>query len=94
MSRCHVRGSLSSSTILTITRVWEKFQDLRWIPLEPEFIDYPNAQFLMIGEAVDTLGKAATSEGRKQKHEQEPGQELEKLEEENEHRIEALKGKI
>lgn len=82
------------STILTITRVREKFQDLRWIPLEPEFIEYANAQFLMIGEAQDTLGKAATSEGRKQQHEQEPGQELEKLEEENEHRIEALKGKI
>lgn len=48
----------------------------------------------MIGEAQDTLGKAATSEGRKQQHEQEPGQELERLEEENEHRIESLDGKI
>lgn len=82
------------SSILTITRVREKFKDLRWVPLEPEFIEYPNSQFLMIGEAQDTLGKAATSEGRKQQHEQEPDQELEKLEEENEHRVEALEGKI
>ncbi|KAI9927700.1 hypothetical protein ASPWEDRAFT_173345 [Aspergillus wentii DTO 134E9] len=71
----------------------EKFQDLRWVPLEPEFIDYPNAQFLMIGEAGDGLGKAATAEaGGKQPHEEQPGEELEKMEHENEERIEALQG--
>lgn len=63
------------------------------MPLEPEFIEYPNAQFLMIGEAQDTLGKAATAEGDKQPHEEEPGQELEQLERENEQRVEALQGK-
>ena len=77
-----------------MARVLEKFGDLRWVPLEPEFIEYPNAQFLMIGEAENSLGKAATAEGNKEPHEQEPGQELEHLEEENEHRIEALEGKI
>lgn len=75
-------------------RVREKFGDLRWVPLEPEFLEYPNSQFLMIGEAQDSLGKAATAEGGKQPHEEEPGQELEKLEQENEHRVEALQGKI
>ncbi|KAJ5965508.1 hypothetical protein N7481_012222 [Penicillium waksmanii] len=69
------------------------FGDLRWVPLEPEFIEYPNAQFLMIGEAQDTLGKAATAEeGAKQPHEEEPGHELEQLERENELRVEALQG--
>lgn len=63
------------------------------MPLEPEFIEYPNSQFLMIGEAQDTLGKAATAEGAKQSHEEEPGQELEQLERENEKRVEALQGK-
>ncbi|CAL5866239.1 uncharacterized protein PFLUO_LOCUS446 [Penicillium psychrofluorescens] len=72
--------------------VREKFGDLRWIPLEPEFLDYPNAQFLMIGEAQNDLGKAATSEGHKEPHEQEPGQEIEKLEQENETRVESLQG--
>lgn len=72
----------------------EKFGDLRWVPLEPEFIEYPNAQFLMIGEAENSLGKAATAEGNKEPHEQEPGQELENLEKENEQRVEALQGKI
>ncbi|RHZ51926.1 uncharacterized protein CDV56_104611 [Aspergillus thermomutatus] len=73
--------------------VRQKFGDYRWVPLEPEFIDYPNAQFLMIGEATDDLGKAATAEpGGKEAHEEQPGEELEKLEHENEERIEALKG--
>jgi hypothetical protein len=73
-------------------QVLEKFGDLRWVPLKPEFLDYPNSQFLMIGEAQNDLGKAATSQGEKQPHEEEPGEELEKLEGENEDRIDALQG--
>ena len=74
--------------------VREKFQDYRWAPLTPEFIDYPNAQFLMIGEATDDLGKAATAEpDGKRSEEAQPWEELEKLEGENEERIESLKGK-
>lgn len=57
-------------------------------------MEYPNAQFLMIGEAQDKLGKAATAEGRKKEHEEEPGEEIEKFEEENEHRVEAFAGTI
>lgn len=71
----------------------EKFDDLRWVPLQPEFLDYPNAQFLMIGEAQDSLGKAASAQGGKQSHEIEPGEELEKMEHENEDRVHALEGK-
>lgn len=63
------------------------------MPLEPDFIEYPNAQFLMIGEAQDELGKAATAEpDGKQAHEEQPGEELEKLEHENEERIESMEG--
>lgn len=29
--------------------VEDKFQDHRWIPLEPELIDYAHAQFVLIG---------------------------------------------
>lgn len=72
----------------------EKFGDLRWVPLQPEFIEYPNAQILMIGGATDSWGKAATAEGVKQPDEPEPGQELERLAEENEHRVEHLEGKL
>lgn len=63
------------------------------MPLEPDFIEYPNAQILMIGEAQGELGKAATAEpDGKQEHEEQPGQELEKLGHENEERIESLQG--
>ncbi|KAJ6031104.1 hypothetical protein N7540_001836 [Penicillium herquei] len=72
--------------------VLDKFGDLRWVPMKPEFIEYPNAQILMIGQGVDTLGKAATAEGNKAPGEAEPGQEIERLAEENEHRVESLKG--
>lgn len=72
----------------------EKFGDLRWVPLQPEFIEYPNAQILMIGGATNSWGKAATAEGVKQPDEPEPGQELERLAEENEHRVEHLEGKL
>jgi hypothetical protein len=34
---------------LTASRVLHEFLDLRWVPLKPKFIDYPNAQFLLIG---------------------------------------------
>lgn len=75
--------------------VKEKFADLRWVPLEPEFINYPNAQFLMIGEAQDELGKAAIAEaGGKEPHQEQPGEELEKFESENEERIESLQGTV
>ncbi|PGG99948.1 hypothetical protein GX51_06054 [Blastomyces parvus] len=30
-------------------KVQEEFDDLRWVPLRPEFLDFPNAQFLLIG---------------------------------------------
>lgn len=73
--------------------VLAKFGDYRWRPLEPEFIDYPNAQFLVVGEAVDELGKAATAEeDGKKADEVQPGEELEHLEQENEERVESLRG--
>ncbi|RDW86749.1 uncharacterized protein DSM5745_03391 [Aspergillus mulundensis] len=73
--------------------ILEKFRDLRWIPAEPELLDYPNAQFLMIGSAVGDLGKAATAdEGDKRPEEEQPEEELIKMEDENEERIETLGG--
>ncbi|KAL1983112.1 hypothetical protein VTN96DRAFT_442 [Rasamsonia emersonii] len=73
--------------------VMEKFADLRWVPAEPELLDYPNAQFLMIGEAQDNLGKGGISEaGGKEPNQEQPGEVLEKFEDENLGRIESLKG--
>lgn len=70
----------------------EKFGDLRWAPAEPEFLDYPNAQFLMVGERQEELGKAGIAEAGKEPHQKQPGEELEQLEEENEERMEHLDG--
>ncbi|KAL4938005.1 hypothetical protein BDV06DRAFT_63464 [Aspergillus oleicola] len=73
--------------------ILQKFRDLRWIPAEPELLDYPNAQFLMVGSAVGDLGKAATAEeGDKKPEEEQPEEELVKMENENESRIESLGG--
>ncbi|KAK1142687.1 hypothetical protein N8T08_007492 [Aspergillus melleus] len=74
-------------------QILEKFGDYRWKPLEPEFIDYPNAQFLMVGESTNELGKAATADpDDKQEGEEQPGEELEKFEHGNEERVESLRG--
>ena len=48
----------------------------------------------MIGEAQNDLGKAAFAMGGKQHHEEEPGQELEKLSDEDQHRVDSLKGML
>jgi hypothetical protein len=73
--------------------ILEKFHDLRWIPTEPELLDYPNAQFLIIGAAQDELGKAAVAKnGSKDDDQEQPGEELEKFEDENEERVKSLKG--
>ncbi|KAA8645993.1 hypothetical protein EYZ11_004003 [Aspergillus tanneri] len=73
--------------------IHKRFDDYRWIPLQPEFIDYPNAQFLMIGETGETLGKAATADSdEKQPGEASPGEELETFGHENEERVESLRG--
>lgn len=80
--------------LINMNSVLEKFGDLRWVPLQPEFIEYTNAQILMIGEAMDSLGKAATAEDNKKPGEAEPGQELARLAEENECRVNTLQGKF
>ncbi|ODH50547.1 hypothetical protein GX48_03365 [Paracoccidioides brasiliensis] len=59
-------------------KVREEFGDLRWVPLRPEFLDYPNAQFLLIGGTHHELGT------------EEAGREIETLEHENEVRVSPL----
>ncbi|KAL2865851.1 uncharacterized protein BJX67DRAFT_157154 [Aspergillus lucknowensis] len=74
-------------------RIQEKFKDYRWIPTEPELLEYPNAQLLMIGSAAGDLGKAAKVEpGEKKPEEEQPEEEVIKMEDENEDRLETLGG--
>jgi hypothetical protein len=61
-----------------------KFKDLRWIPLEPELLDYDNTQLLLIGEGQGDLGKAVAESSQDQQDERKeaPEEEIAKLEDE------------
>jgi hypothetical protein len=78
---------------LTASRIMNEFRGLRWMPLQPQYLDYPNAQFLIIGESRG-LDHATEALDRDQRHDREtPLEEMEKLEGEDEIRVKHLKGK-
>ncbi|KIW69171.1 hypothetical protein PV04_05064 [Phialophora macrospora] len=68
----------------------DEFRGLRWKPLEPKYLNYDHAQFLMIGGDFEK----ATEQRPKDERENNapPEQELEKLEGEDEIRVKHLKG--
>ena len=69
-----------------------QFRSLRWMPLQPNHLDYPNAQLLIIGDSHG-LDNATEALDRDTKHDKEtPLEEMEKLEGEDEIRVKHLKG--
>lgn len=76
-----------------LCRIIEKFRGLRWIPLEPEFIDYANAQFILIGSSGDFEHGTMPQKDDERAEKDTPAEEMENLAEENGIRIEHLKGK-
>ena len=64
--------------------IQKKFRNLRWMPLEPELLDYVNTQFLVIGEGLGDFGRAVDEMSKDQKDggKEKPVEELEQLEEE------------
>lgn len=71
-------------------RIIEEFRGLAWSEVKPKYLDYANAQFLLIGEDPT---KAVEATQKDQKHHKEsPKAELEKLEHEDELRVEHLNG--
>lgn len=63
------------------------------MPTQPKHLDYSNSQFLIIGESQGELGKAAEQQPSDEKHDKDtPLEEMEKLEHEDEIRVEHLKG--
>ena len=70
------------------------FRGLRWAPLQPEMLDYEACQFLMIGEGEDGLEKATEPQDGDGKKEETAKEEIEKLEEEDERRVEHLHGNV
>lgn len=61
----------------------KKFRDLRWMPLEPELLDYENTQFLLIGEGSG-YDKAIQEQDddRENGNKETPAEEMAKLEDE------------
>lgn len=71
-----------------------EFRSLRWAPLKPDHLNYESCQFLMIGEGKNGMEKATEAQKDDTKNDKmEPQEELEKLEGEDEIRVEHLKGK-
>lgn len=71
----------------------KEFRGRGWMPAEPKHLDYPNAQILLIGESFDSSHALdPTSKDEKSEQKETPTQELEKLEGEDELRVEHLKG--
>ncbi|KAL7622719.1 hypothetical protein AAE478_006397 [Parahypoxylon ruwenzoriense] len=68
----------------------DEFRALRWIATQPKHLDFPNTQFLLIGE-TGGIKKATELQKNEEGHE-EPIKELEKLENEDTKRMEALQG--
>ncbi|MCJ1310023.1 hypothetical protein MMC25_003684 [Agyrium rufum] len=73
--------------------ILDEFRSLRWAPLQPKYLDYENTQLLLIGSGVDDLSKATEQQPKDDKHDKDtPLEEMERLEREDEIRIEHLKG--
>ncbi|KAM3072153.1 hypothetical protein ACMFMG_008610 [Clarireedia jacksonii] len=70
--------------------IQKKFRGLRWMPLEPELLDYEGAQMLIIGEGQGELGRAV-EEQKRDAGKEKPVEEMEKLGEEDHDRVEGLK---
>ncbi|KAG9790873.1 hypothetical protein KCU88_g1222, partial [Aureobasidium melanogenum] len=70
--------------------ILDEFGSLRWKPLEPKYLDYPNAQVLIIGGHWDKATEQRPKDDRE--NNAPPEEELEKLEGEDEIRVKHLKG--
>ncbi|KAI1812547.1 hypothetical protein GGS20DRAFT_557444 [Poronia punctata] len=72
--------------------VQDEFRNLRWLPSKPNHLDYVSTQFLLVGESSG-LEKATEPQKEDEGEDKEkPVEELEKLEDEDTHRMEDLKG--
>ena len=74
----------------------DEFHGRGWMPLQPKLLNYENSQFLIIGHGDDALEKATKAQdGEEEEPEVEtPLEEVEKLEKEDELRVEHLDGTL
>ncbi|KAI1140072.1 hypothetical protein F5Y05DRAFT_424008 [Hypoxylon sp. FL0543] len=71
--------------------VLDEFRALRWVATQPKHLDFPNTQFLLIGESSG-IQKATEPQKGQEEGQKKPIEELEKLEDEDTHRMEGLQG--
>ncbi|KAI2638699.1 hypothetical protein GGS26DRAFT_542621 [Hypomontagnella submonticulosa] len=71
--------------------VMDEFRALRWLPTQPKHLDFPNTQFLLVGESSG-IKKATEPQKDQEEGQEKPVEELEKLEDEDTHRMEGLQG--
>jgi hypothetical protein len=77
---------------LTLDRIIEEFRGLAWSEVKPKYIDHEYCQILLIGEELEKGVEPTTKD---QKHDKEtPQEELEKLEHEDELRVQHLNGML
>jgi hypothetical protein len=74
--------------------ILDDFRNLSWMPVHKSaYLDYPNAQILLIGEVQNKFGAAVEpAEEDKKKDKETPQEELEMLEDEDQLRVEHLHG--
>ncbi|KAI9884928.1 MAG: hypothetical protein M1823_003275 [Watsoniomyces obsoletus] len=73
--------------------IMDEFRNRGWMPLQAKVLDYEHAQILLIGEDSGELHKAVEPSEKDKKHDKEtPLEEMEKLEHEDDIRIQHLKG--
>lgn len=73
----------------------DEFRGRGWMPLQPRLLDYESAQVLLIGEEVGDISKALEPARKDEKeHKETPMEEMEKLEHEDEIRVNHLKGTV
>ncbi|KAL9020725.1 MAG: hypothetical protein Q9185_002041 [Variospora sp. 1 TL-2023] len=74
--------------------ILDEFRGRGWMPLEPKLLDYENTQFLIIGHHnEESLEKATVPQPADEKMDkEEPKEEMEKLEHEDDLRVQHLKG--
>ena len=71
-----------------------EFRGRAWMPVHPKHLNYANAQMLLIGEDFDSSSNLdPTPKDEKDDAKETPQEELEKLEHEDELRVEHLKGR-
>lgn len=73
--------------------IMDEFRGRNWMPAEPKHVNYAMAQVLLIGEDFDSSSNLDPAPKDEKNGEKEtPQEELEKLEGEDEHRVERLRG--